>query len=1262
MEKIGRESKGKEKETEQIPKEESELADFLPVYPSQDDPDIQVLTSSKQEFRMLASLAVEPVPLPGKFYKQQVFVARYMSAYDRLLIYHETGTGKTRSIIAAAEQMRIEKLKGGHIKRVYVIVPSVHLAREFKNQIICATQKTYLTDKIKNAMDETERRRSITTSIRSWYTVVTYGRFARMIAKERAKAKLISRTEVEANEIVLNIFSDAAFFFDEPQLIPAVESSQKAEEREAFKREKRREETAKSAEERARIQAAQPKAQSKPAPARRGRGKPAKAAPRTAEAEPKAQPKEKSAAPKIDVPVLTHAEVRDEIVRLLRSAKRIKVGVATATPMINSVDELLGIMEYLLTKERYDELSNLAKGNWSNLNLEDLEPFFRGVVSYIRALDTGAVQEFEGSLFTIDIPDKKIAVKQKIFTSLMSKFQTENFGVAVREERGKREKGGTKGSHFFHKSRQASNIVFPNGKYGNKGFDDYFVKNPDTGRYAMTAEMNKAIKEATEEAREAAETEEEKDLVDEITGIGKFSCKISAILREVSETTYTEGDSDQAIENRQRGCIFIYSPYKKAGLWPIAVFLEMLGFEPFTETESIFESASRGACGGVGERTLRSDFEPSDGVKVPFRYYLFTPETSGNIDVVIEAVQSPGNVYGAYCKIFLTSPVGGMGISVFHVDQAHLLGSLWTKKAEYQALSRFMRSVSYVDLLREKGLSLVKVEVFRHAAVPDPKVLGRNVEGSDIYLYQLNITKDVPIAEQERNLKQVAADCIIQRGRNIRETDEPFTAACDYQATCNYPCFQDVSLSEIPVDYSTYDLLYYQEDVNRIIPILQGIFRTSSTFSHRELYEEVNTRAKDTLGVVFRRAMIDRALETMLSEKISLKDTFGFTCYLENRGDFYFLQRGFPQLSGTKRYNDYYSDLLIGLEGQMLLDFVDSEVRNSDFLAEIRGMPPDDIKNEEFSSPESIVLLEDAVEEMLKNNGTLEDPGSDYSKAIMEKYKNFIFAVPERVNEVRNALIRTVRKPGRPRTTKFRAKKIKEVTKKPKRRVEEPEILGETIYIHTLYTVRTNKVEFAAWSQYVKAEGRLRVLKPSEKVGWRNMLDFEAEIYNPQLQVEIRETLQPFTQEEISGIVDISGKFKIAYRKGRKKPKKGGKQQVKGQVCTSYSVKDLLEIIHKLNFLPEEVDEKGGKEAKKKVDNKLKNSKDPLSLLKTKLVTNERMAIRKGGETTKGWNKEKLEFYAVWLEYISTRGKKEVLCSAIEDYLESKGLVYHQQG
>ena len=80
-----------------------DLEDFIPVYPDQDDPNIQSIITHKQEFAELAGSIREPPPKRGESYNHQKLFRRAFMEWDRFINVQEAGTGKTHTFIDPAE-------------------------------------------------------------------------------------------------------------------------------------------------------------------------------------------------------------------------------------------------------------------------------------------------------------------------------------------------------------------------------------------------------------------------------------------------------------------------------------------------------------------------------------------------------------------------------------------------------------------------------------------------------------------------------------------------------------------------------------------------------------------------------------------------------------------------------------------------------------------------------------------------------------------------------------------------------------------------------------------------------------------------------------------------------------------------------------------------------------------------------------------------------------------------------------------------------
>ena len=110
-----------------------EIENFIPYYPSISDKDFFQVIFDKKEFKEEGK--------DGLLAHQQ-FIARFLSPYtpyNKLLLYHKMGTGKTCASIAAVELAR--KQLGQKIKGIYI--SSQELAKNFVREVFkCTNQES----------------------------------------------------------------------------------------------------------------------------------------------------------------------------------------------------------------------------------------------------------------------------------------------------------------------------------------------------------------------------------------------------------------------------------------------------------------------------------------------------------------------------------------------------------------------------------------------------------------------------------------------------------------------------------------------------------------------------------------------------------------------------------------------------------------------------------------------------------------------------------------------------------------------------------------------------------------------------------------------------------------------------------------------------------------------------------------------------------------------------------------------------------------
>ena len=159
-----------------------DIIDFLPIYPDINDNDFNNLIYSKKEFfeNKLDKYELTDKNKKKDYLKHQILISRFLSSntlYDEMLLYHEMGTGKTCSSIAAIEQIRKEN---NNFKGCLILTKSPMLLNNYKRELILeCTQGKYITDiKYKNNKIDT-------SLIDNFYKFHTFQTFARKIRVQK---------------------------------------------------------------------------------------------------------------------------------------------------------------------------------------------------------------------------------------------------------------------------------------------------------------------------------------------------------------------------------------------------------------------------------------------------------------------------------------------------------------------------------------------------------------------------------------------------------------------------------------------------------------------------------------------------------------------------------------------------------------------------------------------------------------------------------------------------------------------------------------------------------------------------------------------------------------------------------------------------------------------------------------------------------------------------------------------------------------------
>lgn len=364
--------------------------------------------------------------------------------------------------------------------------------------------------------------------------------------------------------------------------------------------------------------------------------------------------------------------------------------------------------------------------------------------------------------------------------------------------------------------------------------------------------------------------------------LAEYSGKMAAICQQLS------GDE---LHDENQGIILIYSKYLYAGIVPMALALEELGFH---------NASTRGDL-------LKRDVAAGHGGRGRGGYVMITgnPKLTPNLNIVNQ-INERANFKGEKIKVVLISDSGSEGIDLQNIRQIHVLDPWFNLNRIEQIIGRGVRNLSH----RLLPFIQRNVQIFLHGAMLTDRP---EEESMDLYQYRLAQRKATQNGRIARILKETAVDCVLNHGQtnfsmenfrdqpvtiqlsdgqiihDFRMGDRPFTFTCDYMDTCDYECAGSSStlIKEQNVNNATYNTHFSTTNTARIIDDVLHLFRDDAFFYLKsDLVAYLNMRRIPPFPV----KLIDLALSQIIEQNMTLHDKYGRTGSLINIGEYYLFQ------------------------------------------------------------------------------------------------------------------------------------------------------------------------------------------------------------------------------------------------------------------------------------------------------------------------------------------------------------------------------------
>ena len=553
---------------------------------------------------------------------------------------------------------------------------------------------------------------------------------------------------------------------------------------------------------------------------------------------------------------------------LLEYTEGIKLLLMTATPMFNSVLEIVLLLNLLLKNDKKATITQDQIMNEDGTLIEGadaiLKPIANAYISFMRGENPNSfpIRLFpEMNRITPEIYPSKQFGSRDIVVSEDDKIQIsrlpivysncpeDSLSYSIMNSLTKSESLSGTSYMIIDSLLQAGNCVFPSGDIddtksfvGLKGFQNTFTR--------------KGTKISADDASWLSSDK-----------LGSYSPKCATILKSIKGC---------------EGVGFVYSRFVTTGALLLALALEANGYIPYGR-EPFLENGIQ-SDGGLqcALCPLRKAYHEgaTHGPFVAARYVILTgdKDISPRNKESIEAARSDKNIDGSIVKVVLGSQIAGEGLDLRFIREVHILDAWFHLNKTEQIIGRGIRFRSHCLIPDSEKRNTT---VFLHALT----LPNFQMETSDLYCYRAALHKAILVGQVSRKLKVFAVDCNLRKDvtvisglqkriqtdsqgtprtgsdkTGILIDDMPYTAICDWM-DCEYKCDPIVNIDLDKTDDSTYDAFSARYRESKLQKVIRAMFAKQPFYS-----------SDDMLNILIQtgspRTAIDMTIQNILNNRM----------------------------------------------------------------------------------------------------------------------------------------------------------------------------------------------------------------------------------------------------------------------------------------------------------------------------------------------------------------------------------------------------------
>jgi hypothetical protein len=354
------------------------------------------------------------------------------------------------------------------------------------------------------------------------------------------------------------------------------------------------------------------------------------------------------------------------------------------------------------------------------------------------------------------------------------------------------------------------------------------------------------------------------------------------------------------------------------------------------------------------------------------RYAILSRETETDWSTVRKSFNRASNKNGKFIQVLIGGEQVKQGVTFWSIRQIHIVTPEWNFSSIDQAVARGIRMKAHRHM--EPG-SVVKI--YLHASIL------KNIESIDIKLYEIAQKKDFGIKSIEYVIKTTSMDCALTYERNINRDGQNMTRGCEYN-DCIYRCkgvTYPYVIPENELDKSTYQLYYEEYYQQKLIQLLQTIFRKQNFITLWELV--------DFFDNTYTSFQIFQALSYIIKRSIIFLNKYGFPSYLHEDSNIFFITNNIT--SSNNFLLSYYNENPPIREYTNFMKVVDDVISsahsiNNDII---------DILTLDFEQQiKKIKILHPIAQSKFIENAIL-GPSSELSKWVLQYYSESIIVKPD---------------------------------------------------------------------------------------------------------------------------------------------------------------------------------------------------------------------------------------------------------------------------